>query len=295
MITLSKDPKAPPYSFITGSLTQSDNPPRCILSHSGKIIESQILDLNADGLFEIFNHVIMPDHVHILWRVREWLLKDFGYYVGLFKSRCTKIWRETSSRKESLFLPEFNDSISFDEDLTRRFYRYISDNPRRRLIVKNHPDLFQSAQRVKIVDKIMDCYGNFQLLQHPLITAGIISSRYTSEERERNYRIIEETIRGNGVLISPFISQEEKSLMHRAIREGASIIRIVADGITDRYKPSGLEFELCSEGRCLHIGEHRASDHKETKGRREFLAMNALARWIATHPAERMHLLKSLS
>lgn len=175
MITFSKDPKVTPYSFIAGSLTQSDNPPRCILSDIGKIIESQILDLNADGFFEIFNYVIMPDHVHLLWRVKEWLPRDFGYYVGLFKSRCSKIWSENTSRKESLFLPKFNDRISFDEDLTRRFYRYISDNPRRRLIVKNHPHLFQSAQRVRIGDKIMVCYGNFQLLQHPLIAirAGI--------------------------------------------------------------------------------------------------------------------------
>lgn len=66
----------------------------------------------------------------------------------------------------------------------------------------------------------------------------------------------------------------------------------MADGIADRYKPSGLEFDLCAQGRCLHIGEHRESEHKEKKGRSDFLALNDLARWIASHPAERMLLLR---
>lgn len=221
LITLSKTPAVPAFSRIAGSLTAPENPPHCDLYDLGHIIDSQVASLDADPIFEIPTHVIMPDHVHLLWRVREWLPKDLGYYVGLFKSRCTKIWREQSSRDESLFMPKFNDRISFDDYMTRRFHNYIDDNPRRRLIVRSNPELFQSAQHIKIADRIMDCYGNFQLLKNPVIAPAIVSSRYTAEERARSEFLIEEAIRTQGVLISPFISQAEKALMHRAIDEGA--------------------------------------------------------------------------
>lgn len=291
MITFSKDPSLAPFSFIRGDLRNSTNPPHCHLSPSGLLIDHLIRDLNIIDNFEIQNHVIMPDHVHILWRVKYWLPKDLGYYIGLLKSRCTKIWREEFRESSSLFLPKFNDRISFNDAMTERFSHYISDNPRRRLTIMKHPELFNSARQVCISDRIMDIFGNFQLLRHPVIAPAIVSSRYTPEEKRIFEFQIEEAIRTQGVLISPFISKEEKALMKRAIDEGASIIRIIADGIGPKYKPSGLEFDLCSQGRCLHIGEHRLSAHTEKKGRAEFLALNSLARWIASHPAERMRLL----
>ncbi|MDE6199881.1 MAG: hypothetical protein K2L55_05570 [Muribaculaceae bacterium] len=256
------------------------------------IIDRLVRDINLIDPFEVDNHVVMPDHVHILWRVKDWLPKDMGYYVGLLKSRCSKIWHEEYRESESLFLPKFNDRISFNDVMTERFSRYISDNPRRRLTVMTHPELFDRAQQVKILDRVMDVFGNFQLLKHPVIAPAVVSSRYTPEQKRKFEIQIEEAIRTQGVLVSPFISQAEKALMQRAIDEGASIIRIVADGIGPKYKPAGREFDLCSQGRCLHIGEHRLSAHVEKKGRAEFLALNALAHWIASHPAERMLLLR---
>lgn len=293
LITINKNPLIAPFSTVCGELRNAANEPYCHLSASGVIIDRLIRDINLIEPFEVENHVVMPDHIHILWRVKDWLPKDFGYYVGLLKSRCSKIWREEFQQEESLFMPKFNDKISFDDVMTERFDRYISDNPRRRLTVMLHPELFNRAQQVRILDRVMDVFGNFQLLKHPIIAPAVVSSRYSPEQKRAVESLIEEAIRTQGVLVSPFISAAEKALMKRAIEEGASIIRIVADGIGPKYKPAGLEFDLCSQGRCLHIGEHRLSAHVEKKGRAEFLALNRLAHWIASHPAERMLLLGS--
>ncbi|ROT22643.1 hypothetical protein EEL52_02710 [Muribaculaceae bacterium Isolate-113 (HZI)] len=298
MINLTKDPAAPAYSRLAGDPTDPQNPARTLLSPAGEIINRMITDLNTYPDFEIENHVIMPDHVHILWRVKYDLPKDFGYYVGLFKSRCTKIWRETfpeipNVRSTSLFAPKFNDRIAFSEEMAIRMNNYISDNPRRRLLAIRHPNLFNKAQRVRILDIELDVFGNFHLLKHPQIAAAVVSSRYTPEQRASYERAWEETIRGQGVLVSPFISKPEQELMHRVIEEGGSVIRLIPDGIPPRYKPSGKEFTLCAEGRCLHIGMPRQSMHKEELRRNKCLLLNNLARWIASHPSESLTLIST--
>ena len=93
--------------------------------------------------------------------------------------------------------------------------------------------------------------------------------------------------------MSPFISKPEQELMHRVIEEGGSVIRLIPDGIPPRYKPSGKEFTLCAEGRCLHIGMPRQSMHKEELRRNKCLLLNNLARWIASHPSESLTLIST--
>lgn len=156
------------------------------------------------------------------------------------------------------------------------------------------PELFERVQCVKISDREMDLYGNFQLLKHPIITPAIVSSRYTVEEAAIWSRAWDEAIRTQGVLVSPFISEAEQALMDRAIEEGASIIRIIPDGIPPKYKPAGKEFDLCAEGRCLHIGPPRPSKRRHMITRGECLALNDIARWIASHPADVMTLVNAL-
>ncbi len=225
MISINKAASIPIFSHLDGDIRSIENPPRTILTHIGEIIDTEINNLNDTTMFEIPNHVIMPDHIHILWRVKEWLIKDLGYYVGLFKSRCTLNCRKafpyfSTIPQFSLFEPKFNDKISFSDEMTHRFSIYISDNPRKRLTVITHPELFNRAHRVRILDYEMDFYG-----------------------------------------------------------------------IGPKYKPSGKEFDLCAEGRCLHLGLPRLSAHTDPVRRQFCLNLNAIAHWIASHPAERMHLL----
>lgn len=295
MITINKSSICPDFSTLDGNLTCASNPPHTVLYPVGKIIDTLIRELNSRPEFIIHNHVIMPDHVHILWRVTQWLEKDFGYHVGLFKSRCAKFWHESGNYMAStpVFAPKFNDRIAFSMKMFERFDHYISDNPRRRLTVMRHPELFTRTQSVRINDRIMDVYGNFQLLKHPIISPVTISCHDTPEESAKKWREWEETTRSGGVLISPFISRFEKEVMEYGIAGGASIIRIIPDGLGPKYKPSGREFDLYSEGRCLHVGPPRMSAHRENLSRSVCLGLNAVARWIASHPAERMALLNA--
>lgn len=296
MISISKDSSCPAFSIIGGDLFDKTNPPAPVYSEVGKIIDYQIGRIEDREYFKILNYVIMPDHVHILWQVKEWLDHDLGHYVGLFKSLCTTNFRRSEHYKSishtvSVFCNKFNDKIAFDDEMIVRFDKYISDNPRRKLIAIKCPHLFKRMQCVEINDMEMDLFGNFQLLKHPLITPVIVSSRYSATERAQLEKAWNETIRAGGVLISPFVSEAEQELMIRAINEGASIIRIIPDGLHPKYKPQGKEFDLCAEGRCLHIGPPRHSRRKHWLTRLECMAYNEMARWIASHPADVMALL----
>lgn len=299
MISISKDPACADFSVILGKPdSMTEDPVRLDLSPVGRIIKKQICDLDRMPEFAIHNYVIMPDHVHILWQVKCWLPKDFGYYVGLFKSRCTTAWRKINNDTEEphklppVFAPKFNDRIAFSTEIAARFSKYISDNPRRRQIARLYPHLFDRRRKIRILDREMDVYGNFQLLKYPLISAVIVSRRYTPEQRRKYEREWDETIRSGGVLISPFISPAEKAVMKRGIEEGASIIRLIPDGIGERYKPSGMEFDLCAQGRCLHIGAPRPSAHTPELHRAACLQLNEMARWLASHPTDIMKILK---
>ena len=297
LITLRKAPSAPSFSSLAGDPESKENPPAVILHPAGRIIAEQIEDSRSDSRFEICNYVIMPDHVHMLWRVKEWLPRDLGHFIAGFKAKCSKNWHIANGidnpdyQNPDFFGGKFNDRIAFDMEMVNRFNAYISDNPRRRLMVIRYPELFSSRQNIRILDRIFTVYGNFQLLRNPMVTPAIFSSRYSADELQQWQRLWDETIRTGGVLISPFIHPEEKKLMDRAIEEGACVIRIVPDGIGDRYKPSGREFELATEGRCLHIGSPRPSAHKEKLTRQESLYLNDIARWIATNCDSLMSLL----
>lgn len=291
MITINKAPAVHPFSRITGSILDQKNPLRVELSDIGKIIAAHIAEVNLNVDFDIPAYVIMPDHIHLLWHVRHPLNRDLGYHIGLFKSQCAKRYNDQIRNRgivacdlPSIFAPKFNDRIGFTDEIVEKFYNYIHDNPRRRYIVTHHRELFQRVQQVQMGEEMLDVFGNFQLLRDPNIAAVVVSSRYSEEERQRHYREWEETIRCGGVLISPFISEEERRIMKRGIDEGASIIRLLPDGMGEKYKPMGMEFELCAEGRCLHIGRYRESEHKEKLRRDRCLAMNELARRIAEDP-----------
>lgn len=288
MITINKAPGAPCFSTLGGNPFVPSDPPAAIPSPAGAIVDSQIHAIEDDDNFLITNHVVMPDHIHLLWTVRRLIPRELGAYVGLFKTRCTGSARKAGLLQSGapLFEDKFNDVIAFTPEIGERLSHYITDNPRRRMIVMKCPELFSRVQKVRLNGLEFDVYGNFQLLRHPVMWTAIVSSRYTEEERIRHAKAWDETIRCGGVFVSPFISEDERKLRKKLLDEGGAVIRIVADGLTQRFKPHGEEFDLCAEGRCLLIGMPRESAFAPRVGRGKCLQLNDVARWIVAHSDE---------
>ena len=109
----------------------------------------------------------------------------------------------------------------------------------------------------------------------PLFTTGFNDKIAYTEERWKR-----ELFNG-GIPISPFIHPHEKELKNLAIQEGYSFIRICTHGFAERAEPTGIEFELMSEGRLLLIGQPEYSTRKEDLRYSFAQNLNDLAKEIA--------------
>ena len=55
------------------------------------------------------------------------------------------------------------------------------------------------------------------------------------------------------VLVGPWISPGEKAVKAEAVARGGHVVQLLAEGMGRYYKPGGIDFDLCAEGRLLQL------------------------------------------
>lgn len=254
---------------------------------------------------EVWKVCIMPDHIHMIVRVKENLQpgKHLGYVIRGFKAGCTKAWwrltsvktpgtvtdtgratvpeASTSAEKPSLFEEGYNDKILMHEGQLDNWKDYLDDNPRRLLLKRQNPRLFTVLDDMELAGHRCQIVGNRFLLDIPDKMAVIVHRRYTDEE---NARLREEWLacgeRG-GVLVSAAISPKEKEVLREAMNRGYRIVLLRENGFPKLYKPSGEAFNACSEGLLLQISPWEYHMEKKTITRAQCLELNTMAERIA--------------
>lgn len=254
--------------------------------------------------FKMWRYVIMPDHLHLIMYATQRLDQHLGQYVRLFKTICTEQFHSKSKvRAEttaSVFEAGFNDRILYQEGQLDRWTNYIEENPRRLWLMRHNPEFFRrySLVRADCPLHILDdnanpdleirvphefpIFGNSCLLNYPEKIVVRFSSKFSHEEWEKKQKAVLQTAKNGGILVSPFIHQEEKRLMKEGINLGARIIKIIPDGYAERTKPSGNDFYHCAEGRMLFLALNPiGNDMKATAVTRPLCErMNRCAKWI---------------
>lgn len=213
---------------------------------------------------EIYNYVIMPDHIHILLRIHDRLPKHLGQYVRWFKLQCDDACRALSAIPESkglcLFAKEYHDRILTGKNQLAHMVRYIKDNPRRLALKRAHRDLFRIRQNVTIGGIPCVTLGNMFLADYPQRQVLQCSRRLTSEQiAARKEECLAEAANGM-VHVTAAISEGEK-LISRALREaGFPIIILLERGFPlpesphyRYFKPQGVYFEACAAGKLLLV------------------------------------------
>lgn len=264
-IVLNKADGIPAFSRITGS---ADSP--CVVpSETGKTIDKVL-----SGLKHTFPHIsilrkcIMPDHVHFAIFVRETTDIHLGLIIKALKNECF--------RGKSLFIDGYHDSFLTSRNQLPRMLAYISDNPRRHLLRQLNPGFFT---RNFITDgaQTFETFGNIDLIDEPQLEAVRISRSFTSDvliAKKRRWLL---TVRNDGILVSPFISESERKVRDWAMRNGGAVIVLTDKIFPERYKPSGAFFDLCAQGRLLEI-----SVPTEKLTRQACLRLNTLAEQIVS-------------
>lgn len=276
MITLSKGVGIPPFSQIDGDWrlpvgTRGSSYTRW--SPTGRIIADKLYHLGElHPSLRAEQYIVMPDHMHVLIWVKSTLPEHLGFFIARFKNTIN-----SAVGIDHIFEDGFNDQIVTNKRDLNTIFNYIRSNPYRLAIRRAYPDFFTRCNNMIIGDTPCQLYGNIHLLDNPFKDQVIVHRADNDQTFLANKDRWLHTAANGGVLVSPFISQREKSIRKESESSGGRLILITNRPFGEREKPSGKNFELCAQGRLLII----APAIPMPLDRPSCLKMNSLAATIA--------------
>lgn len=248
----------------------------------GEIIAKSLLHLPYEHLIiKLHQFCVMPDHVHVLLQVRYQSDKHLDFYIEQLRNRIASKYSDRVGRNiadEEIFQTGYCDKPLYDNRSLDGLYRYIRENPHRLAMRKQFPQFFSRTRRLKIGQTEYEAYGNLFLFRNPDKEVVKVSRRYSPEEKEQKKEHWLSVADKGSVLVSPFISKEERAIRSEAEALGAKVIVITHEAFPERFKPYAHDFELCEQGRLLIISLGLPTGTALT--REICLTMNALATTI---------------
>ena len=252
---------------------------------------------------------MMPDHLHgILFVTRQMENNDLGDVIKGFKTGCNKAFRgldevgcvatgsgcvatvlqhtkqggqrHTGHEHGFLFERGYNDRILLREGQLQRWIDYLSDNPRRLLAKREHPDLFRVRYGHEVAGMTFAALGNRFLLDRPYKLQVQCSRSLTAADIEAaKTRYLAEARQG-AVLVSPAISEGEKAVMRAALDANLPLIFLSPNSLTPLSKPGGPFIEACSRGDLLILAPWPDRSATQDLTRAECLTMNSMTEKI---------------
>lgn len=309
MITVNKRKEAALFGELVGDWhipLGEPGSPDIRLSQIGKTIRKWIKKIpSVIPNTRLFQYKVMPDHIHFLIFVQERTPCHLGKYISAFKNH---IRMEIGC---TVFQTGFNDKILSKTRKLDDMFRYLQENPYRLAIKKANPDNFRRCDRIKIKGNLYSGYGNLFLLKNPFREVVIVHRKSSDEEKQQQRERWNHHSFGGGVLVSPFISQDEKKVREEVEKFGGRVILIVDKPLPEPpWKPAYRDFYRCARGELLILApiaeqnqksdtsegsvkerrqnrdaiiDGKVSPAKKTKiQRRECLRLNALAEYICS-------------
>ena len=287
-VTIVVADRLPVFGEIVGSTKVGGETPHLKPSVLGQtVLDVEIPKIHHRyPMVDIWQVCLMPDHLHMIVRINRPLPegKHLGIIIGAFKGGASRAWWRLNSAADAadtgaanmagtgaarvavasaaashapLFEPGYNDHILMREGQLDNWKRYLRDNPRRYLMRREYPDLFQRSLCVVIGGVRYSAFGNLLLLRQPekhqvffhRRTHGILTEETGFWEAESR-RLISLAESGD-VLVTPGISECEKRIKGMALRRGLRMIHLQSAPIGQYWKPERSRFEACANGSLL--------------------------------------------
>lgn len=211
-ITLLKASCCESFGRLGGdSAVPPGNPgsPYLIASPTGKCIKEALRRLpEIHPSLRLFQYALMPDHLHILISVESELDDMLGRKLAIFKVMVNKL-----SGQEQVFQKGFNDQIVGPDRKLDAIYRYLRENPYRLA----HPESFRRVTTLQIGGSAYSAYGNLQLLDNPFKEQVVVHRADDQPTRADNFNRWLHCVANGGVLVSPFISKDEKAVRSASV------------------------------------------------------------------------------
>lgn len=235
---------------------------------------------------------IMPDHIHLLVKIREQLgAKRLGEggpggggggtggagspksfaptilrletIVSLLMQALEGRYAETAGLREQVFDARWHDWIVAARGQLAAFTRYIRENPRRARLRQQNRRYFTRVGRLSLAGREWFAYGNPALVGLPVVEPFKCSRKWAKDGPEwRTALARAERIGPGGAGIGTFMSPCEKECGNAIFKAGGSLIVLAPEGFAERWHPTRNKEALCAEGRMLFLSLYEAQAAK---------------------------------
>ena len=165
--------------------------------------------------------------------------------------------------------------------------RYLDMNPQRLATKRLKPGFFRVQKDIEIGGRRYDGVGNVALLheQHfdvvHVRSVWVKAAEHGDSQALRDYKnacVLK--ARKGVVMVSPFISPDEKQVMQVLLREQLPFVLLTDNGFRDYYKPADTLFDACAAGHLLILSSWPFDGGKRHISRADCMALNEMAEEI---------------
>ena len=264
--------------------------------------------------------VIMPDHLHLIIKVRE-IEKRVSLAVvvrQLIKALDRAYWAVAGaerllqnpagggqgvvlhdSLRESIFAFDWHDWIVKKSGQLAAFRKYIAENGPRAARRRAARQFFTRAREIAFQGRRYWAYGNEALLELPVIVAikghrrplaGPVAPYVQPQDQLRGSEALcaaASRIGPGGAGLSTFLSPLEKEAGNEIIKAGGALIILSMEGFAPRWHPSEKQERLCAAGRMLYLSPYEPRAAKLTRQEMHVRA-HELVDWALAHSHEHL-------
>ena len=259
---------------------------------------------------QILHYCLMPDHLHAIWYVRQAMPRGIraavrGFWqevkkVGRLSSFAPNLIRENYQERAKTLreeigadrydaLPPIFTEMPFVRPMGQRrqlpaTLRYIDMNPQRLATKQLMPGFFRVQEGIELAGRTCSGVGNIALLQAEQYAPVHVRRMMVEAAEHGEPQTLREYMNGcvlaareGTVMVSPFISPQEKQVMEVLLKEEHPFIYIAENGFRDYYKPQDGLFDAVAAGRVLILSPWDYDADKRHVTRADCIAMNQMA------------------
>ena len=288
MVTLRKAEGVPEFSRVVGDSSRHYLEPGPLALRFGEVIRTFHETWHCIEPIECF--VIMPDHIHLIIRIRDvekrkslpvlvWQLQRRLEAAGCPPRGCqpgAAGWGTTPDAGQSgaggrsagrhFFSRDWHDWIVARDGQLRAFTRYIRENAMRRWLRMSHSEYFRRVNAIEFLGRTWYGYGNAELLSLPGLEPFKCSRQWHEGDPEWREAVARASRIGpGGASVSTFMSACEKACGHAIGLAGGRWIVLSPEGFGERWHPTRTYEPFCASGRMLFLSLYPAMAREPTK------------------------------
>lgn len=165
--------------------------------------------------------------------------------------------------------------------------RYLDMNPQRLATKRLKPGFFRVQKDIMIGSRSYSGVGNVALLSGGRFDVVHVRRALVRAAEAGDNQVLRDYMnscvlkaRQGVVMVSPFISPQEKQVMQVLLHERRPFICLTDNGFRDYYKPTDALFDACAAGHLLILSPWPYDGGKRHISRADCVALNAMAEEI---------------